>query len=338
MKIIRTHILSWKHFNADLFRILRLLTPARIGNWILLEGSYRLSKLTGKFTHLGMPVAFSVESSALCNLKCPECFIGSNRLLRPKGLLDVGLFRSVIEQTREKSLWIQLHFQGEPFLNPSLIEMISFAAQQKMYTSISTNGHFLTQKISSDITEAGLDRIIISLDGIDQKTYETYRKNGNFSQVAEGIRTLVQVRRKKKVYHPLIVIQFLVFNHNQHQMQQAEKLAKQMGADLFSVKTPQILNPSSPGGVRPASGKWSRYSGKKQHPFHNVCHRMWASPVITWDGFLLPCCFDKNAVYSFGNLNQSSFYELWKGNKARQFRRKIFNPSSPPDICMNCIE
>jgi hypothetical protein len=61
VKIIRTHILSWKHFNADLFRILRLLTPARIGNWILLEGSYRLSKLTGKFTHLGMPVAFSLN-------------------------------------------------------------------------------------------------------------------------------------------------------------------------------------------------------------------------------------------------------------------------------------
>lgn len=338
MKITRTYILSWKYFFADLIRILRLLTPARIGNWILLEGSYHLSRLTGKIHHFGMPTAFSVESSALCNLKCPECITGSDQLIRPKGLLNMELFRSIIEQTRKKSLWIQLHFQGEPFLNPLLPDMITFTTQNKMYSSISTNGHFLTERNAEKIIEAGLSRIIISLDGISQEVYETYRINGNFLQITDGIRTLARIRQEKKVNHPLIIIQFLVFSHNQHQMKQARKLAKYLGADVFCVKIPQILHPSRPGKVLPAGGKWSRYSSNKQQLSHSSCHLMWTSPVITWDGLLLPCCFDKNATYSFGNLNQSTFSEIWKGEKARQWRKKIFNSLSSPDICLNCIK
>lgn len=338
MKITRNYILSWKHFFADLFRIMCLLTPARISNWLLLEGSYHISAITGKIKHYGIPSAFSVESSALCNLKCPECITGSGRLSRPKGLMDIGLFRSVIEQSRKKSVWIQLHFQGEPFLNPLLTDMIAFATQNKMYSSISTNGHFLTGKNAEDIIDAGLSRIIISLDGITQDAYETYRTNGNFLQVTEGIRTLARIRRQKKVHHPLILIQFLVFSHNQHQMKLARKLAKQLGADVFSVKIPQILDPARPEKVFPARGKWSRYSSSKQHQTHKPCHRMWTSPVITWDGFMLPCCFDKNAAYSYGNLNQSSFWEVWKGEKAMLFRQKVFYQIPSPEICLTCIE
>lgn len=334
----QTYILSWKHFTADLFKILRLLTPARISNWLLLEGSYHISAITGRIRHSGMPAAFSIESSALCNLKCPECITGSGQLLRTKGLMEFGLFRSVIEQTRKKSLWIQLHFQGEPFLNPLLVDMIAFATQNKMHSSISTNGHFLTEKIAENIVDAGLSRIIISIDGISQDVYETYRTNGNLLQVTEGIRTLVRTRKQKKVNHPLIVIQFLVFSHNQHQMKQARKLAKHLGADLFSVKIPQILHPSKPGKVLPAKGKWSRYSKNKQRRSQKLCHRMWAHPVITWDGFLLPCCFDKNATYSIGNLKQSSFCKIWKEEKAVQLRISTLGNRSSLDICRNCTE
>lgn len=337
MKITRTRIISWIYCIADLFRIARLLTIARILNWLILEGSYWFSRITGKLVHKGLPAAFSIETSSLCNLRCPECIIGSGQISRPTGIMNFQLFQSIIKQTKKHTLWLQLNFQGEPFLNPYLPEMVALATQNKLYVSLSTNGHFLSAKIAKDLIDAGLSRIIISVDGTDQKTYEIYRTNGNLNQVTEGIENLVKFRKQKKVTHPLIIIQFLVFKHNFDQIQQVKKLAANLETDLLIFKLPQILPSHHSHKVFPAKGKWSRYEPDEKKTAR-LCHRMWTSPVVTWDGRLLPCCFDKNASFCFGNLNNSSLNILWKGNTAKEFRLNVSNKERKITICQNCPE
>jgi radical SAM protein with 4Fe4S-binding SPASM domain len=66
------------------------------------------------------------------------------------------------------------------------------------------------------------------------------------------------------------------------------------------------------------------------------CARLWFNPVITWDGKVVPCCFDKDAEYIMGDLNQDSFREIWDGPKYRIFRKSILTGRHMIDMCRNC--
>jgi radical SAM protein with 4Fe4S-binding SPASM domain len=65
---------------------------------------------------------------------------------------------------------------------------------------------------------------------------------------------------------------------------------------------------------------------------------MWSSSVITWDGKMVPCCFDKDANYVYGDLKESQFSEIWNGKNHILFRKKILSSRKSVDICRNCTE
>jgi radical SAM protein with 4Fe4S-binding SPASM domain len=65
---------------------------------------------------------------------------------------------------------------------------------------------------------------------------------------------------------------------------------------------------------------------------------MWHSCVMTWDGSIVPCCFDKDAKYSMGNINEKTFGEIWNGDAYRDFRAQLFTNRKSIDICRNCTE
>jgi radical SAM protein with 4Fe4S-binding SPASM domain len=66
------------------------------------------------------------------------------------------------------------------------------------------------------------------------------------------------------------------------------------------------------------------------------CARLWFNPVVTWDGKVLPCCFDKNANHIMGDLTQESFRDIWNGAKYRLFRRLLLSDRNATEICRNC--
>ncbi len=77
---------------------------------------------------------------------------------------------------------------------------------------------------------------------------------------------------------------------------------------------------------------------KIKSKLENHCFALWRTSVITWDGKVVPCCFDKDAEHEIGNLSNNSFSEIWKSEAYINFRSKILGGRKNIDMCNNCTE
>jgi radical SAM protein with 4Fe4S-binding SPASM domain len=222
--------------------------------------------------------------------------------------------------------------------------MVSYARNKRIYTATSTNAHYLDDENARKLVESGLDRLIVSMDGTDQETYEKYRKQGDFETVRKGIENIVKWKKKLRSSRPYIIIQFLVFRHNEHQVPEMKKLARELGADKLQFKTAQVYNFEDDDGLIPDNPKYSRYTRgtdgawKLKKPVRNRCWRMWSGAVITWDGRVVACCFDKDAKHQFGKLGEQPFSTIWRSEAYNRFRKQILRNRREIKICSNCTE
>ncbi len=292
-----------------------------------------------------MPAALSIEPANSCNLHCLECLTGSLQLVRKKGKILQEDFNRIINQTYKELCHLFLYFQGEPFLHAQLIDFICYAKSKGIFTASSTNGHFLSEINAKAIVRSKLDFLIISLDGINQESYQKYRKEGDFNRVISGIKTLVKTKKELKINYPLIELQFIVFKHNEQEIKGFKELGKELGVDKISVKSAQIHKPEKSSEILPPENlAYSRYKQDESGKFHLIkkkrkyCRRQWTGAVITWEGDVAPCCYDKEAKYAYGNLKNHSFRELWHSRQAMQFRENLFQRRNVPDICKDCPE
>jgi radical SAM protein with 4Fe4S-binding SPASM domain len=332
------------NFN-DSLNLLSKLTPRRMLNGTKVLGSYYLSKWTGRAVQWGYPVSVSVEPTTSCNLRCPECPSGLRSFSRPTGMLQKSFFRDTIDQLSKDLLYLIFYFQGEPYLNPEFLEMVRYASGKGIYTATSTNAHFLSDRNAKQTVESGLDRLIISIDGTTQDVYEQYRVGGNIEKVLEGARNIMKWKKKLKSKTPFVFFQFLVVKPNQHQLEAAKKLSREIGVDAIRFKTAQIYDyQNDPNDLIPTIDKYSRYGKNKggertlKNSLQNHCWRLWHATVITWDGLVVPCCFDKDAQHRLGDLKSMPFKEIWHNSQYINFRRNILKSRNNIDICANCSE
>lgn len=320
------------------------LNASKAWNIVLLILSYWLSKFSRKTIHWGYPTSISIEPTTSCNLRCPECPSGLRNFTRPTGMLTDQTYSKVIDELAPKLSYLIFYFQGEPYLSPKFLDQVSYAVSKKIYTATSTNAHYLSDEVAKKTVESGLDRLIISIDGTTQETYEQYRIGGKLEKVIEGTRNMVKWKKKLKSPTPHIIFQYLVVKPNEHQLEEVQQLAKDIGVDEVAFKTAQIYDYENGSDLIPTQEKYSRYkkgsNGKWQikNRLINHCWKMWHSCVITWDGRVVPCCFDKDAHYSLGEMKSSSFSSIWKGTSYHQFRSALIKSRSEIEMCKNCSE
>jgi len=308
-------------------------------NILLLYLSWLASVVTKKAFLWGFPPSIGVEISSHCNLSCPECATGSGNLNREKGFMEPGTFRKIVDELKPFLFNINLYFQGEPMLNPGFFDFAAIAGGIGM--TLSTNGHFITENSAAKLINSGIRKIIIPLDGMDQDTYGRYRLGGDIERVKEGIRILSEA--KKNAHSGLTLeIQFLVNKYNYHQIDKARRFALSSGF-RFRLKSMQIISGDyekwlPPGNEFKRFRRYVKRNGKYVSGLtpENRCLRLWMNPVITWDGKVLPCCFDKSGEFSFGKLGEESFTRIWKGEKSMSFRNRFLSHRSGIKICMNC--
>lgn len=292
----------------------------------------------------GNPWAASIEPTTSCNLRCTECPTGMQSLTRSKGNMSLDDFREILDKLSPDLIYLTLYFQGEPLLNPGFSKMVQIARQRRIFVASSTNGHFLNDKNVDEIIKSGLNHLIISMDGYDQQTYEKYRVKGDLQTVIEGINRLVAAKKTHNSNLPFIELQFIVMRHNEHQMKQMKEFATQSGVNLLTFKTAQVYNFDAGNTIIPHLKSKSRYwqtsegNWEMAKKIRNRCHRVWSSLVVTWDGKVVPCCYDKNADHQTGNLLNESLSEIWKNKQYTVFRRQILKNRSENEICGNCGE
>tara|TARA_B100000809_G_C15121724_1_gene524552 strand:- start:1856 stop:2887 length:1032 start_codon:yes stop_codon:yes gene_type:complete len=321
------------------FNFSRLNNAAKI--WL----TFHLSKLTKKVSIQGMPISLAIEPTTSCNLRCPECPSGLRSFTRPTGMLELGTFNKIIDELAPTLTYLTLYFQGEPYLHPQFLDLVRKATTNNIYTATSTNAHYLTKGKAIETVQSGLDRIIISIDGTTQETYEQYRIGGVLDKVLEGTKNLIEAKNELKSKTPYVVFQFLVVKPNEHQIEEAKELAKNMGVDELGFKTAQIYDYKDGNDLIPSNDKFSRYRKNKKGKYElkrtaplSSCWKMWHSAVMTWDGGVVPCCFDKDSQHEMGNIAKLSFKDIWLGRSYTNFRRALLDSRKHISMCENCTE
>lgn len=319
-------------------------TPRRLRNAARLWTSFQQAKWTKKPRIGGLPLSISFEPTTACNLRCPECPSGLRSFTRPTGNLKQNLFTRVIDELAPDLWALTFYFQGEPYINPGFLDMVRYAHEKNLYTATSTNAHFLDDAKAEATVRSGLSRLIISLDGTTQETYASYRREGELAKVIEGTKRIVEWKRRLKSRTPHVVFQFLVVKPNEHQIPEARKLAKELGVDELWLKTAQIYEPKDDHPLIPKQDKYARYRRtadgiwEVKNKLEDSCWKMWHSCVITWDGRVVPCCFDKDAHHVLGDLRTHSFNELWHSGAYNDFRQSLLHSRSSIEMCKNCSE
>ncbi len=330
--------LFWAIRYASSFTLIRLY------NFIKIKTSYYLSRLTRQNLHWGMPYTISIEPTTSCNLKCPECPSGLKKFNRPTGILTLKTLNEIIKQLGKHLTYVTFYFQGEPLLHPDFTKYVSILKQNKIMVGTSTNAHFLNKEKAEEIIESGLDRLIISLDGVDAETYKKYRRGGDFNRVIENIKIMVKTKKEFKSSIPFIELQFIVFKHNEHQIKDIKKLSKELGVDKLSLKTAQLYEFEEGNELMPGLVKYSRYQQSTDGKYKikgklpNHCYRSWSGSVITWDGEVVPCCFDKDGDHRFGNIMESDYKDILQNKEYKGFLQQILKDRKQIEICRNCTE
>jgi radical SAM protein with 4Fe4S-binding SPASM domain len=314
--------------NIKYLNLFKLLNIIRL-YWIY------ISRSSQRLSH---PSFLSFEPTNYCNLKCPACPSGNGALTRPHGFADLGLFKKTIDENKKYLTNLILHFQGEPMLHQKLGEMIGYARKNKIFTELSTNANLLPSTFNS-LKNSMPDKIIISLDGLNQETYNKYRINGDLNKVLEALQLLSKMPNKSR---PFVELQFLVFAHNENQISELKNIKRKYKINKISLKSIQIYD-NDQIGLLPKDEKYSRYivEGKTfglKSLLKNKCKRIIFGSVVTWDGKLVPCCFDKNSDFMMGDVNDMSIFEIRNSKKYNEFVKTVFSHRKNISMCMNCTE
>jgi radical SAM protein with 4Fe4S-binding SPASM domain len=253
------------------------------------------------------------------------------------------VFNNLIDQIKDTGFYVQLFFQGEPYINKDLPAMIRFAQSKNIYISISTNGHFVNEKNVDYVLDNAPDKLIFSVDGLDEESYQNYRVGGTFKQADEGLRALVNRKIERSLNKPFIELQFIVMKQNENQLENVKNYCSEIGVDKLVFKTMQISSYENAVKFLPTNKKYRRYvlennSFRIKNEIKNHCFALWRTSVITWDGRVVPCCFDKDAQNEIGKINGRALSGVWHSPEYSEFRKRVMTNRKDVPMCTNCTE
>ena len=291
-------------------------------------------------TPAGGPETGMIEPTNLCNLACPTCPTGVGKI-KPLPQMSLARFDRVlgalVPRLRNLALWNY----GEPLLNRELPQMIAHAKASGVgVVKVSSNVHFLDEVRGGALLRSGLDVLILSVDGASQESYATFRKDGDFAKVADAIAWLCAEKKRLGLVKPRIELQFIAMRHNEHELPRMRELAREWGVDRLRVKTVGADDDETKGLV-PASRLLSRYAadGTTPNVRHAFCTQAWDHTVVNVDGSVTPCCYlrpDMGEEFVMGNVFESDFQTIWRGEKYRAFRAAMLDGREGMPVCRRC--
>jgi len=279
-----------------------------------------------------MPHVFAIETTLACDLRCPECAIGGGMVERAKGLMSFAQYKIIADKIAPYAEYVYLHIWGEPMLNPDIFRMIEYTARFAK-SNISTNGQSMTPAMAERLIHSGVNDIIVSIDGATQETYEQYRVGGSLGKAFEALEML-QHFNSKSGNRVNIAPQFIVFKHNQHQMEEFSKRGACFGLEPY-FKAPYIRKKDS-------RFQYSDFPEYARPHFPNTeslksamagCSAPKDVFNVLVDGTVVACCHDYGGFTNFGNIFTGDIMEIWNGATMGEFRTALASGNTP-DFCL----
>lgn len=310
-------------------QLLRHSTPRKLLNLIQVEWSLR----TGK-THLNcFPYLYIIDPCNACNLRCPLCPTGNQTLQRPTKIMSFECFTSIVDQIKPYAVEVILYNWGEPFLHPRIFDMIRHVSDANIGTTISSHFNNITDKMIGRIIESGLEHLTVSLDGASQEVYEVYRVRGKFDDAISALERLQQQKKARGSRTPIVEWQFIVMRHNEHQIHEAEEMARNLGVERFRLLSVGL--PFDHLEDLKLAAQWisdnPRFRGyhpetilRRGYLYDEPCFYPYRAMAINPDGGVAPCCAVYHEKWDFGNIRTQRLSEIWN-NKHYQSARSLFS-------------
>lgn len=287
------------------------------------------------------PTQVILETTNSCNLNCPYCMVGMqndltakhgntahNLMTRPIGFMTEETFQLVRKELNKFGIRkVYLHFQGEPFLNKLTPRFARVLKEDGLEVGVFTNGQAFNENNIGELAKAKVDLIRFSVDGASEETYQQNRVGGKFQKVYDNMKKMTDAHKGAATR---IEWQFLAMRNNEHEIEKAKLMAKELGVHIF-VKGFRVTDPE-------LVPKGDQY---KCRCYPKPCTDIYHQIGIYWNGDIVPCCYDVDGKEIMGNLHESGLSNIWNGNKYRNFRKRadmfLKAPDAEPDICKSCL-
>jgi len=292
--------------------------------------SYRVKwNFLGKYPfQTFVPIHIDLETASACNLRCTMCPHGYSDYKMTKGVLDFDLAVKIIKECSVIGVSsLKLSGRGEALLHPNLIDMVELAKSNGILdVMFNTNALLLSEEKTRYLIEAGIDLIIISVDGATKETYESIRIGSNYEKVVNNIDYLIRYRNENKKQKPLIRLQFVKMKENLHEL---DAFYRQ-----WQEKVDVIANIDYSNRVK----QESKAVTELQPIGRNYCPHPWRRLTVNASGKALMCCVDWDGKYVVGDCYQESIKKIWQGTKIKFGRKCIINlEHNKVPSCRDCF-
>lgn len=274
-----------------------------------------------------------VESTNICNLDCIMCPTGMHIDTRPKGFMEWDLFTAIVDEIAPFAHAVVLHSWGEPLLHKQIFEMIGYAKERGLWVETSTNATRLDEAAARKILEAGLDRIYLSMDGLTKETYEKVRVKGKFEEVLGNIERFLEL--KHELRSPIEAdIQIVRLSETDAEVEEFVQRWKRSHADIINIKELDTWG----GQIDEVSALAVEEDGRDVNANRKPCPNLWYHCHIHWDGVLVSCSRDYDAVTPLGNVRNGGVLKTWHGARMRAMRRLHTEGNFCAHQCVDCTE
>lgn len=303
------------------------------------------------------------EPTNCCNQKCSKCLRSYSSMRRQQGMLKLADFQTMIGKIPPSVEFIGLNGFGEPLLHPDFCSLLGITLNHNPAFKIGfhTNGVLLSDKIIDSCLEFKVRDIEISIDATDEITYQTlHRGNNSFAKVLENVEKLV--RRKNEARSSLRVgVSYVVQEENKGDLIDFVLLAERLGVDFIGPVVPvnpllgYKLQKNSFMSIKKEIEEAAEFS--RSHGLQMIYPTLKRDkigsanidpiketscafpftlyPIITWDGYAMPCVWIQDLGYNTGNLIHDGFNEIWNGERIKSIRRGFLEGKYLP-LCDNC--
>lgn len=346
LNLIRGRLPAYTRKSRHLDLLLRYGTPRKVANLLRAE----LAKARGDITLASRPYIYTVDIGNICNLRCPLCPTGKHELGRPQGFMSFADFENVLEKIKPYAIEMVLHNWGEPFLHPNFLDIVAAVKKAGIGTATSSNMNLVHKDVDYlyQVVDRGLDHLVLSIDGTTQEVYEQYRRGGNLEHVLRNVKEIAAYKKQKGSQTPVIEWQFLVMKQNQHQIEDAKRIAAEIGVDTIRFSGAGL--PFDDLGNVELGEQWltSLPEYRNYEPntvrdrgylYDEKCFYLWRAMTVNPRGEVAPCCAISHQKWDFGNLVESSLEEVWNNANYRSARglfSKQAAPREPQTVCHVC--
>ncbi len=284
--------------------------------------------------NLGKPIIRQLEPTNACMMNCIMC--PRKNMKRKIKYMDIEFFKKIIDQAKWNYQMFLHHF-GDPLMHPKIDEMIKYVAKKGIKAQISVNPKLLSEKMSEKLIDSGLDMIMISIDGIDDKTYKYFRgKNADYEEAVENINNFLRIKNKKNS-SVKVIISLVRMKANKKDVEKFEKMWKKKGVNQVLIKQFTTFDGSDK--VIMEQGDKDTLTDQFKTNKRQYCSEPWMGITITAEGNVVPCCYDYDEKYIIGNLKKESLEQIWNNEKMRLLRRQVKTKTLYKNpLCKTCHE